>query len=86
MNKTLKTLGGGFIYGIKHPFTDTPLERWNDMTMTESLIDNLGSSIARAAVGYGLLFGLVVGIGYINQTIQKTPVRVTMCVKDGKKK
>lgn len=82
----IKVVGRGMIYGLKHPFTETTPERWQKMTLSESILDSFGMSIVQTTISCGLAFGVVCGIGYINSRINKAPIKVKMVVEDEKKK
>lgn len=88
MNKKIKLVGKGFIYGVKHPFTDKGVERTNDMTFVDGLFGDIGMSVSQAviqnAIAFGELFAIMFVIGYINSKIEKTSLNVKMTVDEKK--
>ena len=88
MKKNMKAFGSGFVNGIKHPFTDYTPGRYSGKDAMETIFDILGESISQGviqtAIGFGICIGVVVGVGYLNSRINKTPVKVKMVV-DSKK-
>ena len=88
MNKKIKLVGKGFIYGVKHPFMDKGVERTSDMTFVDGLFGDIGMSISQAviqnAIAFGELFAICVVIGYVNSKIAKTDLNVEMTVDEKK--
>ena len=90
MNKNLKAFRSGFVNGVRHPFTDYTPERYDGKDAIETIFDMLGESVSQGviqtAIGFGITFGLMVGIGYLNTRLDKKPVKVKMVVDKTKNK
>lgn len=90
MNKTLKMIGKGFVYGVKHPYLDAPMKRTDDMTSIDGFLGDIGMSISQGTiqtiVGYGSAILILVAVGYINQKMNKKDLKVNMVIEDKEKK
>ena len=90
MNKNLKMIGKGFIYGVKHPYLDEPMKRSDDMSTIDGLLGDIGMSISQGTIqtiiGYGTAIILLVGIGYISSKINEADLNFKMTVEPNEKK
>lgn len=82
----IKKLGGGFIYGVKHPFEKDKItydKRQADMNWSDFILDVLGMSAAQGtiqwAIGVAEFVAFLAMIGYIDSKV-KTPLKVQMVV------
>ena len=86
MNRNLKMIGKGFIYGVKHPYLDEPYKRTDGMTTIDGVLGDIGMSISQGTiqkiVGYGACILILMGIGYINSKIDKTDLKVDTVIRD----
>ena len=83
MNKA-KIVGKGFIYGLRHPFTEFAGNRYDNMTTTETFLDILGSGLGQglfhAVYGPVTALALLAALGYVNKLIEDMPVKVKMII------
>lgn len=90
MNKSIKMIGKGFIYGVKHPYLDEPMERSKDMTTIDGLLGDIGMSISQGTIqtiiGYGTAIALLIAVGYISKKINDADLNFKMTVEPNEKK
>ncbi len=87
MNKYIKAVGNGMIWGVKHPFREvTRTNRYDNMRLTEAMCDSLGVAIVQGCIGWGLFIGGLVAIGYANEKIKNQPVKVNMVIDKDQEK
>lgn len=88
MNKKLKMIGKGFVYGMKHPYLDEPMKRTKDMSTIDGLLGDIGMSISQSTiqtvVGYGTAIIILAGLGYIYSKTNKADIKVKMVVDEDK--
>ena len=81
MNKNLKLMGGGFIYGLTHPFdSDLKGRPVDKLSIPEAMLDGaaggLGQGITQGIIACGIMLTILVGIGFVDQKMNKVPVNV----------
>ena len=93
MNKNLKKIGSGFVYGLRHPFEEpakTFVNRQYDMKLSDWALDSIGmfvpQTIIRSAATYGAFIAILCGLGYIGSKLDDDNVKVKMVVEPKKNK
>ena len=83
----IKKIGGGFIYGVKHPFEKPDItydKRQADMKWGDFILDDLGMTASQGTIQWVFsivgFIGFLAAVGYINSKLEKAPVNVTMVV------
>lgn len=83
----IKKIGGGFIYGVKHPFEKPEVtydKRHADMNWGDFILDGLGMTASQGTIQWAVsmvgFIGFLMAVGYINSKLEKAPVNVKMVV------
>ena len=91
MNRTLKLMGSGFVYGLTHPF-DSELKGRpvDDLSITEALLDGaacgVGAGVTQLAIQCAATVAILIGIGYVHSKLESLPVNVNTTVDQSKEK
>ena len=85
MKNTLKKLGKGFLFGLRHPFTDDVTERHKDMSTLDALLDDAGMILPQTVIttAYGVVGSVILlcALGYLSSKLEeKTSLKVKMVV------
>ncbi len=84
MNKYVKTIGKGFIAGIKHPIMEGFPTDVTKMDTGEAMLYGASMGFSQGLIQRGVCVvisvAVLIGIGYINSEINKSPVKVKMVV------
>lgn len=90
MNKYLKSVGSGMVWGAKHPFKDvTWTDRYDDdrKNLAETMCDALGVALVQQGISWLICIGGLIALGYASNKIKNLPVKANVVVdKEPKKK